>query len=176
MRRRRLVILLAALAFSFAACAKPVETDPAAEAPPVSVSPTEDAAPAQVPGEAAETEYEWTQADIRRMYQSVAKPEWTLLDCLVTPDRANGCVGAALYWDGEQSTLVRFFDEDGDSCCAGPVAKTAQEPDFTYLGDGKVSFRLQTEDGTAYDYTLTLEKTDEGVNWTARDSLTVPNP
>lgn len=58
-----------------------------------------------------------------------------------------------------------------------PVAKTAQDADFAYLGDGAVTFRLQTDDAAEYDYTLTLEKTGEGVNWTgAKDSLTVPNP
>ncbi len=177
MKKQWLVMLLAALIFSLAACAKPAEPDQTAEAPPVLVLPAEDAAPAGPEEEAeAASEKEWTQEDIRRMYESVAKPEWMLLDCLVTPDRANGCVGAALYWDAEESTLVRFFDEDGYSYCAGPMAKTAQDAGFAYLGGGKVTFRLQTDDGTAYDYTLTLEKTDEGVNWTARDSLTVPNP
>ena len=179
MKKRRLVILLAALIFSLTACARQAEQTPAAEAPPVLVLPAEDAAQAgseEEAEEAPEPEREWTQEEIRRMYQGVAKPEWTLLDCLTTPDKANGCVGAALYWDGEQSTLVRFFDEDGYSCCAGPVAKTAQDADFTYLGGGKVSFRLQTDDGTAYDYTLTLEKTEDDASWTARDSLTVPNP
>lgn len=147
MRRRKLVILLAALIFGLAACAKP-----------------------------AEPEHEWTQEDIRRMYQNIQEPDWVFIDCLVTPDRANGCVGAALYWDGKESTLVRFFDEDGYSYCAGPVAKTAQDAGFAYLGGGAVTFRLQTDDAAEYDYTLTLEKTGEGVNWTARDSLTVPNP
>ena len=47
---------------------------------------------------------------------------------------------------------------------------------FLGLGDGAVTFRLQTDDAAEYDYTLTLEKTGEGVNWTAKDSLTVPNP
>ena len=56
------------------------------------------------------------------------------------------------------------------------MAKTAQDAGFAYLGDGKVTFRLQTDDAAEYDYTLTLEKTGEGVNWTAKDSLTVPNP
>lgn len=178
MKKQWLAMLLAALVFSFAACAKPVEPDPAAEAPPVLVLPAEDAAqagPEEEAEEVPEPEKEWTQEDIRRMYQNIQEPDWVFIDCLTTPDKANGCVGAALYWDGEQSTLVRFFEEDGYSYCAGPVAKTAQDADFTYLGDGKVTFRLQTDDAAAYDYTLTLKKTDDGASWTARDSLTVPN-
>ena len=178
MKKQWLAILLAALAFSFAACAKPAEPSPAAVSS-VLVLPSEQPAPAQVPEEAEEApepEQEWTQEDIRRMYQNIQEPDWVLIDCLTTPDKANGCVGAALYWDGKESTLVRFFDEDGYSYCAGPVAKTAQDAGFAYLGGGKVTFRLQTDDAAEYDYTLTLEKTDDGVNWTARDSLTVPNP
>ena len=178
MKRTLTAILLAGLILSLSACAKPAEPSPVVVSS-VLVLPSEQPAPAQVPEEQEETpepEHEWTQEDIRRMYQSIAKPEWELLDCLVAPDKANGCVGAALYWDGEESTLVRFFDEDGYSHCAGPVAKTAQDPGFAYLGDGKVTFRLQADDGSEYDYTLTLEKTGDGVRWTARDSLSVPNP
>ena len=161
-----------------AACAKPAEPSPVAVSSVLALS-SEQSAPAQTPEgqeKPAEPEHEWTQEDIRRMYQNIQESDWVFIDCLVTPDRANGCVGAALYWDGKESTLVRFFDEDGYSYCAGPVAKTAQDADFAYLGDGAVTFRLQTDDAAEYDYTLTLEKTGEGVNWTAKDSLTVPNP
>ena len=178
MRRRKLVILLAALIFGLAACAKPADPSPVAVSSVLALS-SEQSAPAQTPEgqeKPAEPEHEWTQEDIRRMYQNIQEPDWVFIDCLVMPDRANGCVGAALYWDGKESTLVRFFDEDGYSYCAGPVAKTAQDADFAYLGGGKVTFRLQTDDAAEYDYTLTLEKTGEGVNWTAKDSLTVPNP
>ena len=69
---------------------------------------------------------------------------------------------------------MRFFDETGYSYCAGPVAKAAEDPGFTYLGDGAVTFRLQTDDGTVYDYTLRLAVSDTGANWTASDSLTAP--
>ena len=108
------------------------------------------------------------------MYEAIKEPEWAFIDCLTTPDKANNCVGAVLYWDGEASTLVRFFDETGYSYCAGPVAKAADEPGFTYLGDGTVTFRLQADDGTVYDYTLTLSAGDAGANWTASDSVTAP--
>lgn len=62
------------------------------------------------------------------MYKAIKEPEWAFIDCLTTPDKANNCVGAVLYWDGEASTLVRFFDETGYSYCAGPVAKAATSP------------------------------------------------
>ena len=135
------------------------------QAPPVLAAPAEASAP-EIPAEPeSEPEKEWTQADIRRMYKAIKEPKWAFIDCLTTPDKANNCVGAVLYWDGEASTLVRFFDETGYSYCAGPVAKAADEPGFTYLGDGTVTFRLQADDGTVYDYTLTLSAGDAGANW-----------
>ena len=127
MRRRKLVILLAALIFGLAACAKPAEPSPVAVSSVLALS-SEQSAPAQTPEgqeKPAEPEHEWTQEDIRRMYQNIQEP---------------------------------------------------QDADFAYLGDGAVTFRLQSDDAAEYDYTLTLEKTGEGVNWTAKDSLTVPNP
>lgn len=107
MRRRKLVILLAALIFGLAACAKPAEPSPVAVSSVLALS-SEQSAPAQTPEgqeKPAEPEHEWTQEDIRRMYQNIQEPDWVFIDCLVTPDRANGCVGAALYWDGKGPRL-----------------------------------------------------------------------
>lgn len=104
MRRRKLVILLAALIFGLAACAKPAEPSPVAVSSVLALS-SEQSTPAQTPEgqeKPAEPEHEWTQEDIRRMYQNIQEPDWVFIDCLVTPDRANGCVGAALYWDGKR--------------------------------------------------------------------------
>ena len=146
MKKRTVLILLAALVLSLSACEKQPEPAMDTQAPPVLAAPAEASAP-EIPAEPeSEPEKEWTQADIRRM----------------------------LFWDGEASTLVRFFDETGYSYCAGPVAKAADEPGFTYLGDGTVTFRLQADDGTVYDYTLTLSAGDAGANWTASDSVTAP--
>lgn len=174
MKKRTVLILLAALVLSLSACEKRPEPAMDTQAPPVLAAPAEASAP-EIPAEPeSEPEKEWTQADIRRMYKAIKEPEWAFIDCLTTPDKANNCVGAVLYWDGEASTLVRFFDETGYSYCAGPVAKAADEPGFTYLGDGTVTFRLQADDGTVYDYTLTLSAGDAGANWTASDSVTAP--
>ena len=174
MKKRTRFILLATLILSLAACEKQSEPVPEADNPSAQTAPVEAPTPEAPAEEEPEPEKKWTQADIRRMYQEIRQPEWEFIDCLVTPDTANDCVGAALYWDGETSTLVRFFDETGYSYCAGPVARSAEDAAFTYLGDGAVAFRLQKDDGTVYDYTLTLTRGGTGAFWTAKDSLTAP--
>lgn len=174
MKKRTVFILLPLLLLTLSACKKQPEPAMDTQTSPAQTEPAEEPAP-EAPAELEpEPEKEWSQADIRRMYEAIKEPGWEFLDCLVALDKANSYVGAALYWDGEASTLVRFFDETGYSYCAGPVAKAADEPGFTYLGDGTVTFRLQADDGTVYDYTLTLSAGDAGANWTASDSLTAP--
>ena len=183
MKRILLAILLSGLVLSLTACAKKQDTPaPAPAAAPIPAQeapmPEDTAAIPQEPSAASEEaqarqESAVTEADIYRMYSAIRENGWDYLGCVLTPDRANGCVGAALYWDGEETTNVCFFDETGFSYRAGPVAKTAEDPAFTYLGDGAVSMKLQNEDGTVYDYTLTLDLQNgpASVNWTAKDSL-----
>lgn len=174
MKKRTVFILLTLLLLTLSACKKQPEPAMATQTSPAQTEPAEEPAP-EAPAELEpEPEKERSQADIRRMYEAIKEPGWEFLDCLVAPDKANSCVGAALYWNGEASTLVRFFDETGYSYCAGPVAKAAEDPGFTYLGDGAVTFRLQTDDRTVYDYTLRLAVSDTGANWTASDSLAAP--
>ena len=69
MRRRKLVILLAALIFGLAACTKPAEPSPVAVSSVLALS-SEQSAPAQTPEgqeKPAEPEHEWTQEDIRAL-------------------------------------------------------------------------------------------------------------
>ena len=47
----------------------------------------------------------------------------------------------------------------------------SDEPDFQYLGDGAVTFKLETEDGTIYNYTLTISIDGGNVNFKAEDNL-----
>ena len=177
MKKTLAALLLAGCLLSLAACEKEPVPAPAAPAEETeSASVQETAAPAEEPSAAPEAASEqdpvFTEQDLLAMYNAARKSEWEYLACVLTPDRANGCVGAVLYRDGETS-IVSFFDEDCFAYRAGPVARTAEDPEFSYLGDGTVAFRLLTDSGEAYDYTLTLELSEDGshANWTAKDTL-----
>ena len=83
-----------------------------------------------------------------------------------------GRVGAVLFWDSQKETTnVAFFDAEGDYQQCGTYAKTAAEPGFTYLGEGTVTFRLETEEGAIYSYTLTLSIDGGDVTFKAQDDL-----
>ena len=53
----------------------------------------------------------------------------------------------------------------------GTYARMSDEPDFQYLGGGAVTFRLETEDGIIYNYTITISIDDSNVNFKAEDDL-----
>lgn len=113
-----------------------------------------------------------SEEDIQSMFSALQKEDWTYADCVRFPDRASGCVGAVLFWDDEQKTThVAFFDEDGDYQQCGIDARLADEPDFTYLGDGTVTFQMKTEDGSTYPYTIAISKNGSDVRFKTEDGL-----
>lgn len=88
------------------------------------------------------------------------------------PDHASDRIGAVLFWDAQEETSnVAFFDADGFYLLSGTYGKMPNQPDFTYLGDGAVTFKLETEDGTIYHYTLTISVYDSDVHFKAEDDL-----
>ena len=62
-------------------------------------------------------------------------------------------------------------DADGYFQQYGTYARMSDEPDFQYLGGGAVTFRLETEDGIIYNYTITISIDDSNVNFKAEDDL-----
>ena len=94
------------------------------------------------------------------------------IDCVLIPDHASDRVGAVLFRnDKEQSSNVAFFDADGYFQQYGTYARMSDEPDFQYLGGGAVTFKLETEDGIIYNYTITISIDGSNVNFKAEDDL-----
>lgn len=76
------------------------------------------------------------------------------------------------FWNSTNKTSnVAFFDGDGYFQQSGIYAKAADEPNFTYLGDGAVTYQLKHEDGIVYNYTLTISIDGGGVNFKAESDL-----
>lgn len=99
----------------------------------------------------------WSEEEIAAMFSQVKKKDWEYIDSVLIPDYASDCVGAVLFWDGgKQSSNVAFFDADGYFQQSGAYAKMSEDPNFTYLGDGSVTYKLEKEDGTIVDFTLTI--------------------
>ena len=114
----------------------------------------------------------WAQEDIASMFSHVQETDWDYIDCVLTPDSACGRVGAVLFWNGRNETSnVAFFDADGFYQPCGVYAGMPTEPDFKYLGDGAVTFKLKTDEDATYNYTLTISMDDGNVHFKAEDDL-----
>lgn len=106
------------------------------------------------------------------MFSSIAKEEWVYEECVVIPDYASDRVGAVLFQDNTRGTSdVAFFDSEGYFQQCGTHAELADKPNFTYLGDGAVTFKLKAGNGTTYNHTLTISIDGDSVNFKAEDVL-----
>lgn len=106
------------------------------------------------------------------MFSLVQETDWEYIDCVLIPDHASDRVGAVLFRnDKEQTSNVAFFDADGYFQQCGTYARMSDEPDFQYLGGGAVTFKLETEDGIIYNYTITISIDGSNVNFKAEDDL-----
>ena len=114
----------------------------------------------------------WSEQDLRSMFSNITRTDLEYIDCVLMPDHASNRVGAVLFRNNTHGTSnVAFFDADGYFKQCGTYAQTADEPNFTYLGDGAVTFQLKAEDNTVYNYTLTLSIEGNGVYFKAEDNL-----
>lgn len=123
--------------------------------------------------ESVAKEKEWTKQEIRTLFIGKRNSSnWEIEDCVVTPDFAFDRVGVVLFTDNEKKTSnVAFLSEDGDYQTCGVFAKTYSESELTYCGYGEVIFKLQTEEGIAYNCKITLSIEDSCINLVVEDDL-----
>ncbi len=96
-------------------------------------------------------EKNWSRQEILSMFENVKEDCWSVAGCVPISDDAYDRVGAVLFYDSETETSnTAFFDEEGNYQMCGVSAKIYSEPDFTYHGDGVVTFYLEAEEGSAY--------------------------
>lgn len=114
----------------------------------------------------------WSEQDIISMFSHAQEADWEYIDCVLIPDHASDRIGAVLFWnDKKQTSNVSFFDADGYFQQCGTYAKISADPDFKYLGDGTVTFKLEAKDGTIYNYMLTISIEGSNVTFKAEDNL-----
>lgn len=119
-----------------------------------------------------EKKLDWSEQDMIDMFSDIRKEEWIYKECVVIPDDASGRVGAVLFQDNTHGTSnVAFFDCEGGFQQCGTYAELAEEPNFTYLGDGAVTFQLKAENGMTYHHTLTISMDGENVSFKAEDEF-----
>lgn len=117
-------------------------------------------------------ENSWSEQDIIDLFENVQRETWEYIACVLTPDYAYDRVGAVLFQDVDKGTCnVAFFAGDGSYQQCGVYATPAEEANFTYEGDGTVSFQLETENGDLYTYTISLSIEETQVYFKAESDL-----
>lgn len=110
--------------------------------------------------------------DIAAMFSQAKESNWEYIDSVLISDNASARVGAVLFLDTQnETTNVAFFDKDGYYQYCSVDTNLSSTPDFTYLGDGKVTFKAETTDGIVYNYMLTISIDGSDVNFAAEDDL-----
>ena len=114
----------------------------------------------------------WSKQDVVSMFSRVKKSDWEYIDCVLIPDHASDRIGAVLFWDNQKQTSnVAFFGADGYFQQCGTRAKVSAEPEFTYLGNGKVTFQLETENAAVYSFAVTILIDGSNVNFEVENDL-----
>lgn len=112
----------------------------------------------------------WTESEILSLFDSTQQEDWRILDCVLVPDFAYDRVGVVLFWDDkEETTNLAFMDAEGVYQKVGVSAKPYAEPNFTYRGNGAVTFQLEAEDGSPYTYKMTFSMEGDGMNFKAEE-------
>lgn len=121
----------------------------------------------------ADTVKELTEEEVCAAFSGKTQnADKSIVDCVLASDKAFGCEAVILFTEsGKYTAGVAFADADGNSQICGVEAKMHSEPELTYLGNGEVAFKLQTEDGTAYNCRITFSKDGENVSFKAEDDL-----
>lgn len=121
---------------------------------------------------APEEERNWTEQDLVELFHGMqAADTLTYRDCALMPDRAGDRIGAVLFEDREEGTTnVAFFDAEGHAAPCGVRARAAEDPGFTYLGDGAAAFLAETEAGVC-TFTITISIDGSTVNFDVASEL-----
>ena len=114
---------------------------------------------------ADEVDKEWTEQDVRQLFESKKAHDENFIECVVADDGAYERVGVVLFTkDDDEATHLGFMDAEGFYAVSGTYAKLADEPNLTYLGDGAVTFGVQTDEGEPYLIKLSYSRSDDGMH------------
>lgn len=118
------------------------------------------------------TDKEWTEDEIINLFeQNYENSDYEILGCVAVSDCASDMVGAVLFSNSENPSNVVFIDAEGYYQSFGSEAIPCEENEFTYLGDGTVTVKMQTEDLIEYNYKLSFIQGGNVVKWIAEDDI-----
>lgn len=114
----------------------------------------------------------WSEEEVLELYDAEREETWELVDCVTFSDQASGLVGAVLFRNGDARTAgVAFLGADGSCRMGGTDAQLLDEPEFEYIGDGAVSFKVKGEDGKVRSHTMSITIEGNNVTFKSVDEL-----
>lgn len=110
---------------------------------------------------------EWSLQEIESLFLDNAEPEWKLIKCVSVYDFAYDRVGVVLYTTENDTEYVNvaFMDEEGIMPQCGIEAVLDENTEFTYHGNGEVTFNVCSKDGVKYKQKIVFSKHDDEVNF-----------
>lgn len=114
----------------------------------------------------------WTEEEIKSKFsnQFNQNNHLEIIDYEVITDCAFERVGAVLLKDTDSGTAeVAFMDSEGYFQKLGISAELAVEPEFAYLGNGIVSFKLLTAEGKPYTCEVSFSKENNEIKYIVKD-------
>ena len=109
---------------------------------------------------------DWTTQEIAELFKTNANEDCTLVACASMFDFAYDRVGVVLYTDSKEGYIhVAFMDAEGNMQHCGVEAEVLDSPEFTYLGNGEVTFKICSKDGIDYIQKISFSVDEEGVNF-----------
>ncbi len=110
---------------------------------------------------------EWSLQEIESLFLDNAEQEWKLIKCVSVYDFAYDRVGGVLYTTENDTEYVNvaFMDEEGIMPQCGIEAVLDENTEFTYHGNGEVTFNVCSKDGVKYKQKIVFSKHDDAVNF-----------
>ena len=119
----------------------------------------------------------WTEEKIQSVFVGAGGcREEDILDCVPVWDYAFERVGVVMFAGEEaQKVSFAFIDEEGEGQNCALLAGPAEDPELTYLGNGTVSCRMESEANKIYTTKLTFSISEGEICFKAEDDLADPD-
>lgn len=160
MRKLALLLLLALVPTVFGGCIMANEIDDVATTEVISGVAADDTEDVEDTEEKV-----WTEQDVRQLFGGRQAYDESIIECVVADDGAYERVGVVMFAkENDEVSYLGFMDAEGFYAVCGTYAKLAEEPNLTYLGDGAVTFGVQTDEGKPYLIKASYSRSDDGMH------------
>ena len=109
---------------------------------------------------------EWSIKEIETLFLNNRESEWNLIECVSVYDFAYDRVGVVLFTKRDTECInVAFMDGEGTMPYFGVEAVLDENIEFTYHGNGEVTFNVWLNDEVKYKQRIVFSKYNDEVKF-----------